>query len=180
MNAVNDNDLELLESYLDEALSRPDAGEVRQRMTNEPVLAAAMTELRQERAMCAKFWEANEPDDRAADRLMTSIHSAIRRREVWRWASRSARYASAAAALVGVAILAGVLWHGRGVVSSKPQASAPVMYQVALVDDSGHVVARQSFDSLEKARKLSEALGQWQERQERVRSGAVAPAGDQF
>ncbi len=181
MNAVSDNDLELLESYLDEALPRAEAAELRHRMAADAALASAMTELRHERALCQKLWEANDPDDQAADRLIANIHSSIRKHELRRFATRSVRYGSAVAACLGIAILAGVLWHGRTPDSAKPQASAKILYQVSLVDDSGNVVAKQSFDSLEQARKLSDGLNRWQEHQERVRSGAVTPAGgDQF
>ena len=60
--------------------------------------------------------------------------------------------------------------------SSKPPPSAreePYVYQVALTDDKGNIMAVQQFDKLEDAKAFAADVGRWQAQQVRP-AGSVA------
>ena len=69
MNGVPDNDLELLEAWLDDALSASDVQRVGQRLASEPELAAEMARLRVERAARLAVWQSMTPGETDAKRF---------------------------------------------------------------------------------------------------------------
>ena len=56
MNSASENDLELLESYLDDELTGRELEALRQRLSSEPQLAVAIDELKSQRQMRQQFF----------------------------------------------------------------------------------------------------------------------------
>src|SRR6266849_6510226 len=74
---VSDDDLELLETYLDGAIDPAESTSLQIRLTVEPTLNTALEELRAERSMRQAVWRAMEPDQLSADRLTWRIQGAM-------------------------------------------------------------------------------------------------------
>ena len=70
---MNDQDLELLESYLDDELTGRELDSLRQRLSVEPQLTAALDELRSQRETRQQFFAACEPDQASVQRLIRSV-----------------------------------------------------------------------------------------------------------
>src|SRR5215207_3961398 len=74
---LTENDLELLETYLDGELSTDEAAALRERVGASEELSGALEMLRAERATRGVVWRSFEPSalevDRLADRLERSI-----------------------------------------------------------------------------------------------------------
>src|SRR5437879_4444882 len=64
-----EDDLELLETYLDGALGVVEVEALRHRLESESELSAALEELRGQRALRQAVWQSIEPDQATADRL---------------------------------------------------------------------------------------------------------------
>jgi anti-sigma factor RsiW len=187
---ISDNDLELLETYLDGALDAAETESVRRRLRDEPQLVTALEELRGQRAARQAVWRAMEPDQATADRLTWRIRGGIakelsspavasprRRWDSW----QIARVGSAAAACVVLGFFIG--WVGRAHhsnVSLQPAGEEPMAVNktdttstamptgpisVPVSDEYGRVVAFQKFDNAADARAFTEGLN-------RARNGA--------
>ena len=120
---MNDQDLELLESYLDDELTGRELDSLRQRLSSEPQLAAAMDELRSQREMRQQFFAACEPDQASVQRLIKSAQQHATREIAWSERNRSLRWASGLAACLVFGFVAG---HGLKSAGPVPQAENPV------------------------------------------------------
>jgi anti-sigma factor RsiW len=192
---ISDNDLELLETYLDGALDATETESVRRRLRDEPQLVTALEELRGQRATRQAVWQAMEPDQATADRLTWRIRGGIAKERSApavasprrRWDSwQIARVGSAAAACVVLGFFIG--WVGRAHhsnVSLQPAGEEPIAanktestavptgpISVPVSDEYGRVVAFQKFDNAADARAFTEGLN-------RSRNGAAPAAGAQ-
>ena len=180
---IVDEDLDLLEDYLDGALDASDAAAVRARLVREPDLACALEQLRANRELRQRMWAALEPDDREASQLAARLGAISRRVQ---WIGPLVRRAVAVAAVVTIAFFAG--WQVRGkqktsasiASQTAPNHAAALTYHVALTDETGRVTAVQEFDSLDKAREFTHDLVQWQDRQRQMRDGAAVVVADRF
>lgn len=114
MDAVVEQDLELLEEYLDGALTPDEIERVNDRLAGEPALAAVLAELREERATRAAVWGSLEPSDAEVRRLIARVAAAGRRQATWGRVQRYTRFATAAAACLLIGFFAGWLGHDRG------------------------------------------------------------------
>jgi anti-sigma factor RsiW len=119
------NDLESLETYLDGALSDGEAEALRQRLSTDADLSAALKELRLQRATRQAVWASLEPDPATAERFNWRIRGAIADQEracesnPWRFG----RIGSVAAACIVFGFFAG--WMGRGNPAAGPNATVP-------------------------------------------------------
>jgi len=115
---VPDQDLQLLEAYLDDELSADEVEALRDRLIDEPELAGALAEVREGREARQKVFAAMEPGELAVSDSVAGMQRAIRGR--MRWGGRvreSLRYVAAAACVtVGV-------WIGQR--ASQPQMQGP-------------------------------------------------------
>src|SRR4051795_9708375 len=115
--SVSETDLELLETYLDDELSAEEGDTLRRRLASEPVLATAMDQVRQDRALRQQAFGTMEPADRetvaATDVIVRSLRQAATREKVWSERRRLIRQFSAAAACLVVGLLVGWFGHGR-------------------------------------------------------------------
>lgn len=180
MNAVSEQDLELLEEYLDGALS-PDAAErVHERLEREPEFAAALAELASERAARAAVWRSLEPGDEQVRQFAARVRTAARRQDAWGRVGRFARFGSAAAACLLVGYFFGWVNHdlapggmpgtgGRTGVNQVStdrghgQAAPAVRYRVPVGYDEAGRPIMQEFDNLEDARRFAEEVRRLQD-----------------
>jgi len=165
---VSDEDLEILENYLDGALSPREADRVTRRAALDPEWAAALDSLRAERAVRQAVWESGEPDFPAAHAAGRAAVAAAVRSDRYVRLARLFRRVSGVAAGVLIAFAGG--WVARGKLSSPAAAPAPsgpaaaTEFQVALTDDGGNIIAVQHFSDPTRARAFAEDVGRWQSR----------------
>ncbi len=167
-----ETDLELLEAYLDGELPPEQLGQLRLRLAAEPVLIAALDQLRSQRALRMQVWRQMEPETSVAEDVLSRLHASSSR-PVRSRSWRVVQYISAAAACIVVGFTVGWIGRGRTPVpadmagtsvnpggmqfvnqSAAPRFAAPGSYQVVVTDDAGHPVAVRKFNSLEDARRF--------------------------
>ena len=200
---MTDQDLELLDQYLDGALSDDEERALETRLRAEPALAAELSRLKSDRDLRKLMWQGIETGvERSVQPLLMRVEAALDRRENWKMRIARFRVPAAAAACILVGFMAG--WVGRtspmagpggGAMArndvepnreiqfpgiSLPRGRAATAYDVALKDEAGKVVAVQHFENLEKAREFADDLGHWQERQTQAQNGNVVLVGDRF
>src|SRR4051812_33389930 len=110
--SVTDNDLEVLESYLDDELTPRELEALRQRLSSEPALASAMDELRAEREMRQGFFASCEPDDASVERLVRAVNKSVTQEIVWSRRSHSLGWIGGLAACLLVGFGVGRGFHG--------------------------------------------------------------------
>jgi hypothetical protein len=103
---VPDEDLQLLEAYLDDELSTDEVDALRGRLIEDPALASALADLREARSVRQRVFAIMEPGELAITDAVAGVQGSIRNRLRWQNRIReSLRYAAAAACLViGVTI----------------------------------------------------------------------------
>jgi hypothetical protein len=114
VNGVSEQDLELLEEYLDGALAPDEIGRLCARLAAEPALSAELDELRAARATRAAVWTSLEPSEADAMRFAARVAGAARRQDRWSRVGVYARFGSAAAACLLVGFFLGWLGRDRG------------------------------------------------------------------
>jgi anti-sigma factor RsiW len=174
---LHENDLELLDQYLDEELDDQEARRVESRLLAEPAMSAALIEMRAQRDVCQGYFASLE-DDAAAQRLTDVVHASIQRRRRAEIVFRSLRWVSAAAACLLVGLL---IWSAipKGPTGA-PNPVQPTYYTVQLTDASGEVVAAQRCATMDEARRLADELARHQEQLERARTGDLMPVAERF
>lgn len=204
--SVSDNDLELLEMWLDGELSAEESLALTARLESEPALAGALKQLRAERALRQPFWDSLQTDPASAEAVIGRVQASMDRRRVWsmqvRWMSA---VASAAACLVvglmiGRFLLAPAPTTPAGNSASVAQNSnktdpdqgkiefvgstIPGPYEVQLADPTGRIIGVQHFNSLEEARQFTEDVNRMQQRPSPLspyRDSRIVPASaEQF
>jgi anti-sigma factor RsiW len=165
----SDRDLELIEAYLDDALSAEEVERLDRRLADDFELAQMLHALRAGRAMRFAAFEADAPQEPHAQQLAERIIHQLQRRQRTRIVGRWVRIAGALAACILFGFVAG--WLGRGHAESENIESQargvthtaltvdPVgIYQVSLTDDSGSVIAEKTFGHYEQARRYADDL----------------------
>ena len=112
--AVTDDQLEMLEAYLDGELPAEQEGALLARLAAEPELAAAMDSIRAERDVRSAVWQACEPDDNSVQRLVMKVEAAVDRDAVWARRYAKWRIPSAVAASIVLGFFVGAAWMGHG------------------------------------------------------------------
>jgi anti-sigma factor RsiW len=128
--AVNENDLELLESYLDDEISAEQQDVLRSRLSSEPELASAMDELRSARDMRGQYFATCEPDEQSVQRLIKSVNKSITRDIVWSRRSRVLRGVGSLAACLLVGFMGGYGIRGWNRMTSDSNPQKPIVGQV--------------------------------------------------
>lgn len=197
MNAsVSEQDLELLETYLDNELVGDEMDQIRARLRSEPALAIALEQLTRDRQLRHQVFFAMDRESATTARAATesigrSLNQAAVREVAWGNRRQIFRHACAAAACIVVGLLVG--WVGReraengfarptdnGISQHRSDAvtvseqTTRAGFNVSITDDSGRVLAQQHFNTLEEAQRFSTELFRWQTRQRELRSGGDA------
>ena len=129
-----DEDLELLETHLDGALTPADAEALGRRLATDPGLLAELERLRSQRAVRQAAWSSMEPGPAEAEALVSSSIAAAVREERSAGAARFARRATVAAAVLLFAFAGGWMARGR---SGRP--AAPPVQPASTGGDHGFV-----------------------------------------
>ena len=109
--AVSDQDIELLENYLDDEASVADVNGLRARLACEPAMALKLADLRSARMIRKSVFASMELSDEGAARLMKNVKDTARRNLFRNRFNTYARYIGAAAACVVIGFTTG--WLGR-------------------------------------------------------------------
>ncbi len=182
MYPVSDDDLQFLESYLDDALSDQELANLRTRLSREADLAAALRMLREERSQRQTFFQAIDPTPKEVESLVASIHQSANRRRWWQDSRRLVSYGSALAACLAIAAVGGFFYHAAGkeplqandgAVSAVETIATPVNYPVDVTDDYGHVIAVQHFNNARDAEDFARDLHRAQDRRKQSNGGVM-------
>jgi anti-sigma factor RsiW len=200
---LTDQDLELLEAYLDDALTADEVEQVAHRLSDDPALLAALQSMRAERTVRAAVFTSLEPTPAEADAISNRIIRSVRRSRLIGIGWRASQFAAAAAASILLGLGGGWFIWGRGHLSPSqamptvavnnigsvaPQTVGdstianlpPGPYQVALTDEHGNVLAMQKFDRFDEAKQFANDLGQAEERRQDVQNGKAMLVADHF
>ena len=109
--AVTDQDLELMEQWLDGELPEGQTEALRARISSEPEMGQVLDRLRGDRHMRSQIFAALEPTNHDVDALINNVRGAVRKEEVWAWRYRALRQVSGIAAAVAMVFTAG--WISR-------------------------------------------------------------------
>jgi hypothetical protein len=189
---MTDRDLELLDGYLDNALSSDELREVEDRLESDVLFIGELARLRADRELRGQVWRSMQPTEASVQTVMENIDAALERRDAWSWRLRNLRFAGAAAALILVGFATG--WIGRhpgqlpapgsnaaaNLTDSGKSGISRQGFAVALKDETGRVVAVQYFDTREKAKTFEEQLNKWQDQQLQLQNGNMLLMGDRF
>jgi len=182
---------QLLDGYLDQALTQDESAELEARLQVEPELAEQLDELRRQRDLRQLVWRQMEPTLLQSERFNQRLKEKIQSRDPWRRRVRGLRWAGAVAACLLIGFMSGYVNRGTLFGPDEPNHSSQVQmvsdapaghrgYHVSLVDETGQVVATQSFDSLEQAREFADDVGRWQATRRQVQDGHMQLVADEF
>ena len=183
MYPVGDEDLELLEAYLDDALGEDEVRQLRDRLATEPAMATALKMLREERTQRQAFFASIDPTPAEVDKLVGSIKQKALRRRWFRDPQKLLKTVGAMAACVVIGGLMGQLYTshpggGAGGPHVSDSQGDQKQYIVEVRDDAGNVVAVQHFKDAREARDFRSDLNKVQH-QRRLQNG-VKLIGDDF
>src|SRR4051812_3955467 len=106
---LNENDLMLLDSYLDDELSALEHDALEQRLSREPALSAALNELRVQRALRCSVYATFEPSAAMVQRVVASVERKVEGHMVWAERARGLRWLSGVAAMLLIGFLGGYI-----------------------------------------------------------------------
>ena len=189
MTPTDDPDLQLLDGYLDDALSPEESETLRARLESDAHLRTTLSHLREERTLRRALFTSLEPDDAAVTAFATRLRHATQPTQPAALSFRPLRYSAAAAALLAIGFVTrGLLDHAPANHNDANQLTQNKTvdlhkvetYEVTLRDDAGRVVAVQRFDALDKAQEFAADLTRWQSRNQRLASNQFVVTADRF
>jgi hypothetical protein len=170
----SDRDLELIEAYLDDALSAEEVERLDRRLSSEPDLSELLHAQRTSRAFRLAAYQSDAPRDSEAKQLSARIIAEVFRRQRMRIVGRCLRIAGALAACILFGFVAGWLGRGRADIENTETSMRAVhadltldpigVYQVSLTDDSGSVIDVRTFSQYEQARRYADDLAGYEAR----------------
>lgn len=198
--SLSDDQIELLESYIDGELPAGDEDALRRRLEGEPALASALESLRQERDLRSAVWQSCEPSETSVKRLIARVDAAVDRHNAWAYRISRYRIPFAAAACIIVGFMVGYvgrgpqpanLGSGGDAVASAPNVvQQPAVAGIAtvsnpldqpvdlpIVNEYGQQVAMQHFNTRREADKFIDDLNRWQKTQEQIKQNNIVPVG---
>jgi anti-sigma factor RsiW len=119
---LSEQDEELLEAYLDDALSHDEVERTARRLADEPALAAELDALRQQRRVRAAAFASLEPTEAEASAFAASVVRGIHRERMKFRMSWVTRLSGAAAACILMGLGGGWYLWGRSAPSSVVQS----------------------------------------------------------
>jgi hypothetical protein len=179
--SVSEQELEVLENFLDGDLPPEQESALLTRLTSEPALRAAADALRGERALRSRVWQSLEGTDAEVQRVMEFVEEAVDQHTAWSYRLSTLRKFSAAAACILVGFLVGYGSRGPSAASAPVGPSIarapgltvnPNIRQVELpiTNARGEQVGVQRFNSPEEANRFIEDLNQWHNKQEQIKN----------
>jgi hypothetical protein len=192
--AVNENDLQLIQTYLDGEMPTSECEGLWRRLAVEPELAAELEKLRADVANRQMVWTSLEPADEMLAELQRNILKNSRKQNVREIAGRRLRgFASVAAMLL---FGFGIGWMGRdrfpglgsSLMTTPSSTSVPAssllggsgVWQVNIKDASGKVIATQRFNTREEAMHFADDINKAEASHPTNYEMPLAPSGNQF
>ena len=171
---VNEQDIELLDMYLDGELDDAAQAAVLRRLASEPAMSQAFAELEAQRALRMQVWKACEPIVDNSERWIAAIQ-AKRQRQGWLISILDYRQQIAAAAACIAVFIMGWNWGAnsgayrmipgaiRGTQPARFITQQPIQGQkpaieVRVTDASGNLLDRKLFKTLEEAQRYTEEI----------------------
>ena len=168
---TSEQDIELLESYLDGQVSGAEKVALDARMASNAELAASMASLRQQRDLRMQAWTTYESSGDSADRIVAALQ---KRAEHRAWYVRILDYRqqiATAAACIAVFLIGWQWGHDAGTYRMMPNAVTPAqsvglitqqqiptgqssVFEVRLTDPSGKLLRTERFRTLEEAQRF--------------------------
>jgi hypothetical protein len=203
---VNENDVELLESYLDGELPMSECEGLWRRLAVEPALSNELERLRSEGAVRQVVFSSLEPSDEVLAQLQRNIFKGARKQTFQAVYNRYVRVIGSVAAclLFGFAVgwwghdrypmfLHGALSGGSGgsvagisdfgivpVRAPAAPAAPSGKYVVNVRDGSGQVIATQQFNTFDEARQFADDFAKAQASRSASHDVPAAPVSDKF
>ncbi len=183
---VSENDLEVLETYLDGGAGNAEEKVLLDRLIKEPALAAAMETVRAERQLRAAVWQSCEPGDERVERLMGRVERKIDHH--WNWTKRLSqlRMVSGAAACILVGVFVGRVGPGRSATAPAVQPGTSAVADavrpahkpgsVGIYNEYGQLVGYETTDT-ERAMEEAPAV---QDNRGPIPSNNIVPVADEF
>lgn len=165
MSSTSEQDLNLLESYLDGELPGDERDALTGRLETDSALSAALEGLRAERFIRIEAFESLEPDDRSAQQFAWQLTQSLKlgrspvdaQARPGRRVQAGLRIVSSVAAAIIVGF--GIGWATRGWEfgggasnSLSPTQSTVVDFRVPITNDQGETIALEDFESPEQVR----------------------------
>src|SRR5437588_2328977 len=100
LSGIAENDLILLESYLDDELSSLETEALRQRLANDAALSAALADLRSQRELRRQVFAGFEPSEASVENVIARVGSKVDSQMIWAERARSLRFVSGVAAML--------------------------------------------------------------------------------
>jgi hypothetical protein len=167
-----ENDLELLEEYLDGALEKSQEAKLRDRLAADKQLSSTLAALQSQRALRQAAFATMEPTEVSAQQLVWRVRGAMlnqqraavvqpnRQWNQWRIAS----IGSTAAACMVLGFFFGRLGHTGNTVMPPSNTTPMTMIadratpkiSVPITNEYGQVVAWQTFDNADQAKSFTE------------------------
>lgn len=168
MSPMIEQNLELLETYLDGELPAGERDALARRLEADAALSASLEALRAERFIRGQAFESLEPDERKAQQFAWQLTQSLKlgrvpssavARSGLRWQSMLRTASTVAAAIIvgfGVGWATRGPWGGSGIGPSSafPANQVSAEYRVPLTNSRGETIALQDFESPERAREF--------------------------
>lgn len=187
--SLSEQDYELLEAYADGELSTAAEDALRERLSAEPAMAAAMASVRADRDVRLMVWKSCEPTEQAVQRLVARVDQAVDRETSRSYRLHTVQRWGAAAACILIGIMIGRVGNNLGspfngsagqVPGGVTNVSNPLPLEYPIVNEYGQPVAVQRFNSAKEANDFFEELTRWQQAQEQIRRGQAVPMTERF
>jgi anti-sigma factor RsiW len=178
---VREDDVEMLEAYLDGELAPGEIDAINARLGAERGLNDALAEMWRSRELRVEAFARFEPTENEASIVASAILA--KARPVAGRIGRGWRYVAAvtaAAACVMIGVFIGRAGNTGPARPDNPDIVAREIYEVALRDQTGKIVAVQKFESIEEAQAFATDLARWQQNGNRLANGHFVLTADRF
>jgi hypothetical protein len=191
--AINENDLQLIQTYLDGEMPTADCEGLWRRLAVEPELAAELEKLRAEVSGRQMVWGSLEPADDMLAELQRNIIRESRKQSVREIAGNRLRGIASVAAMLLFGF--GIGWYGRdkfpnlgSQLMTTPSSAVPAssmlgssgLWQVNIKDANGKVIATQRFNTREEAIRFADDINKAEASHPTNYEMPLAPSGNQF
>ena len=130
--SVSEQDIEIVEEWLDGELTPQQVEALRSRLSAEPQLAEAADRLRSDKQLRCQLFQAFEPSQAEIERLVGAVRRDVRKEELWGSRLRTLSRVSGIAASIGAVFFVG--WISR----SRLQVVGDKVDSVAMTSQSNH------------------------------------------
>lgn len=124
---ITDNDLEMLEGWLDGELAEQDAETLRRRLSTETELTQALDRLRADRQIRSHFFQLLEPNEAEIQPLMANVRREMRKEDLW--SARAGMFKQVAKIAAMIVLVFGAGWISRDRLHVGPTAPPQIVLQ---------------------------------------------------